>query len=221
MIPDDYLMTLTGFPLEPNKEGEQFVKTIVASTLEHSPSTVDWYNRNQTNLHPKLAIYPPVKIPKTIASTTLVRALTVNENGGPQTAWGIYIYPPTLDVKLATKFISLAKELQYPSIHGYGTAKRTDFQCGICRGRDHPTAACLLKSVTGFFNNDPNPTHPNNLVDPTPNADKPQDEEDDTLFDIPENTNASRGHQTFRAMQTTRGRGATGKTRRGGRGLPK
>jgi hypothetical protein len=169
MDPDDDLMTLTGFLLEANRASENFVETIVAKTLKHNPSIINWFNHNMRNLHPKLSLYSQVKIPKTVASTTRVRALTVNENGGPQIVWGVYIYPPTLDTKLATEFIALAKEIQYPSVHGHGNAKRTDFQCGVCRGRDHPTTVCPMKNVHGFFNNDPNPSHPNNATtNPTP-----------------------------------------------------
>ncbi|KAJ2914104.1 hypothetical protein MD484_g6324, partial [Candolleomyces efflorescens] len=220
--PDDYLMTLTGFLLEPTKENEGFVKNIVANTLEHDPTIIDWFNRNQEKLHPKLSLYPPVQIPKTVAKSTEVHALTVNESGGPQIVWGIYIFPPTLDTKLAMEFIALAKDIQYPSVHGYGNAKRTDFQCGLCRGRDHPTAVCPMKGVHGFFNNDPNPSHPNNAVEPAAAADKPQPTNtEDTLFDIPENRNQSRGHQTSRASQPTKGYGGNAKGRRGGRGLPK
>ncbi|KAJ2920243.1 hypothetical protein MD484_g4, partial [Candolleomyces efflorescens] len=220
--PDDYLMTLSGFLLEANKDGEAFVKTIVTSTLEHDPTIIDWYIRNQSNLHPKLALYESVKIPKNVAKSTIVHALIVNESTGPQVVWRIYIHTPTLDNKLAAEFIDIAKNINYPSIHGYGYAKRTDFQCGICRGRDHPTAACPLKNIHGFFNNDPNPSNPNNAVDPTPSADKAQDQtDDDTIFDIPENTNLSRGHQTAKPTQTTKGRGAPTKPRRGIKGLPK
>ncbi|RXW11170.1 hypothetical protein EST38_g14685, partial [Candolleomyces aberdarensis] len=219
--PDDFLMTLTGFLLEPTKQNESFIKTVVTKALEHSPTIIDWFNRNQAHLHPKLALYPPIHIPKTIAASTQVHALTVNENGGAQIVWGIYIFPPTLDNKLAAEFKTLAKEIQYASIHGYGNAKRTDFQCGLCRGRDHPTAVCPMKTVHGFFNKDPNPSHPNNTIEPNPTVDPKTEDDDDTLFDIPENRNQSRGHHTLRTAQAPRGRGGPNRGRKAGRGLPK
>ncbi|RXW13552.1 hypothetical protein EST38_g12302 [Candolleomyces aberdarensis] len=221
MDPGDYLMTVTGLLLEPTKPNEDFVKSVVTKALEHAPSIIDWFNRNQANLHPKLSLYPPILIPKTITSSTQISALTVNKNGGPQVVWRVYIFPPTLDPKLSTEFTTLAKETKYASIHGYRNTKRTDFQCGLCRGRDHPTATCPIKSVQGFFNNDPNPTHPNNTVENTSTIEMTQPDDDDALFDIPENKNQSQGHQTLRTMQTTRGREGNGKGRHSGRGFPK
>ncbi|KAJ2935730.1 hypothetical protein H1R20_g1364, partial [Candolleomyces eurysporus] len=173
MEPNNCLMMLTGFLLEPTKTNKDFVKKVVMKALEHSPSIIDWFNRNQAHLHPKLGLYPPILIPRTVTASTEVRSLTVNEHSNPQIIWRIYIHPPSLDTKLAAEFITLAKEIQYARIHGYGNAKRTDFQCGICRGRDHPTAICPLKSVQGFFNNDPNPTHPNNIIKTPPHQGQP------------------------------------------------
>ncbi|RXW11697.1 hypothetical protein EST38_g14159 [Candolleomyces aberdarensis] len=217
MAPDDYLMTLSGFLLEPSKENEAIVKDIVATTLEHAPTIIEWFNRHQSNLHPRLNLYPAVDIPHCVASSIEVRALTVNESSGPQIVWRIYIHPPTLDIKLTAEFTALAKDIQYASVHGYGNAKRTDFQCGLCRGRDHPTIVCPIKTVHGFFNNNPNPSLANTTQEST-SSDSPKTyDDDDTLFDIPENNNHSRGHQTLRTMQATRGRGG----RRSGRGLPK
>ncbi|KAJ2935710.1 hypothetical protein H1R20_g1385, partial [Candolleomyces eurysporus] len=211
-------MTLSGFLLEPSKENETIVKDTVANTLKHAPTIIEWFNRHQSNLHPRLNLYTAVDIPRCVASSIEVRALTVNESNGPQIVWRIYIYTPTLDVKLAAEFTALAKDIQYASVHGYGNAKRTDFQCGLCRGRDHPTVTCPIKAVHGFFNNNPNPSLANSTQEYTsPVSLKTNDNDNDTLFDIPENNNQSRGHQTLRTMQATRGRGG----RRGGRGLPK
>ncbi|KAJ2927837.1 hypothetical protein H1R20_g9250, partial [Candolleomyces eurysporus] len=190
-------MTLSSFLLEPSKENKAIVKDIVANTLEHTPTIIEWFNRHQVNLHSRLNLYTTIDIPCRVASSIEVCAL---ESSSPQIVWCIYIYTPTLDVKLTAEFTALAKEIQYASIYGYGNAKRTDFQCGLCQGRDHPTITCPIKAIHGFFNNNPNPSLANTTQEFMSSA-SPRTNDDNTLFDIPKNNNQSQGHQTLRTMQ--------------------
>ncbi|KAF6747241.1 hypothetical protein DFP72DRAFT_1149674 [Ephemerocybe angulata] len=151
-----------------------------------------------------------------IASTLSAFPLRIVDRGTSEVIWRIHTATFSTSQAVMDRFARMLKtvRIQALEISGVSSFKRNNFNCGACRGRDHPTGLCPLKSAPGFFDLDPNPhTAPPTvaaIVTPTVAND------DDFIpgLHVAPNTNASRGH--FTSSPSHRGRGSHGS--RGGQG---
>ncbi|KAF6747934.1 hypothetical protein DFP72DRAFT_1146969 [Ephemerocybe angulata] len=149
----------------------------------------------------------------TVTPLTVLNSFT----GEPEVVWGVSLTPFSTSQACMDEFRVLTKRIKIHALEISGVCqfKRTDFNCSSCRGRDHPTGLCPLKTVPGFFDHDPNPHTAQNAPTAETVAPQPANDDDDEFIPglhAPQNNNLSRGHFTSPA----RGRG--GQTPCGGRG---
>lgn len=142
-------MTMGGLHIEDNKQNAREVEQII-KTFFLKPTFLKDFNV-------LLSTMPKSKL--TFAGNIPKHKTELNNMGNSNTEWRIYLTQfstsqDNLDA-VARTFNGVC--IQDCNIQGNTTFKQSNQQCNCCRGRDHPSGLCPLKSIPGFFNNNPSP----------------------------------------------------------------
>lgn len=220
--PTGYLMTIGGLHLDNDERGADIVTRIIKNFFL-TPTFLRDFNIILGAMPTENLTFarnvPDTEIAGLIIDSIRVSGLSVLDNmGNTSTEWRVYVrkFSVSQDDFDAVARMFNGVCIQDRDAQGSATRKRSDYQCNCCRGKDHPSGLCPLKTVPGFFNNDPSP-----LRNPTAPATPTTPAASNALGAyISQNTNTSRGHWTngrgsYRGVQSNRGRGR-GSGQRGG-----
>ncbi|KAF6748281.1 hypothetical protein DFP72DRAFT_1146541 [Ephemerocybe angulata] len=210
-LPLDFVGVLGDVHLDDSEASRGTVVKLLTTFLTNSRDLQVWLGADRNRYDAVPVGLVPHGIVKWITDSITTSPISVTERGNTEIVWRIGVRAFSTSQACMRAFCIHLKSLRIQALEISGVAKfkRNNWNCASCRGRDHPTGLCPLKSIPGFFDLDPNPhtTQPAPVVSAPP----PQPDDDDDFIPglhAAPNTNQSRGHFTTDHAARGSGRGA-------------
>ncbi|KAF6741125.1 hypothetical protein DFP72DRAFT_863036 [Ephemerocybe angulata] len=193
--PSLFICTLEGYyELDPTEANEKSVGDTVGRELATNAEIIKWAQYEPERYNALPAATPLHKVTEEIAKLITVRHLKVVERQQEIIVWRLYLTKHfTSRPEYFKQFVEKVCAITFQRLEGAGKAKKTNYECACCHGRDHPTGLCPYKQVPGFFDRDPN-SYRQAMEAKQDAASTSIQSAGPSGVSIPANNNSSRGH---------------------------
>ncbi|KIJ35632.1 hypothetical protein M422DRAFT_262025 [Sphaerobolus stellatus SS14] len=154
-------MTLRGYTVPPDAIYEKQVKEVVHAKIKNSLAFTGFIRKYHDNipLPPNENDDISTHAINHILNSISVKLLKIIVNGLDVAVFNVYIYPPSKNYKLHSKWISMLRNNIYTMTEGAGSPLKTPYHCNVCCGEDHPTGLCAFTRLPGWIDHSQHATN--------------------------------------------------------------